>query len=743
MTTVLLLYAEQQRQDIPSHYASDFLKAIRSQSFLYLIQCLRSLPRFSPKYKDSHLLAKRKMIHFPSFANYDSNKDGDGNSNMNNKSRLWKKAILVLPLLFALWILVDDESTTDTVTGSTDASPPSDSYHQEFQHPRHHLALYTALSRHPPSLRVFRSLLEIDLLLWCVAFSLYVWSHSNVGTRVVGYLLFRSSSTSTSGGSHGDGNQVEHDGHLTANLRDGYPGRYEPVLTVEADELWIDSSVKPTTTTGDGDENNEKDTDGSDKEEKATHANNRPSRFGESDKEDRQEETSDGIIDDDDDDDTDLGSDPMQLIEDMFEIPEPPSSISVANVAVDLLLLILTCLFLFTLSSAEGGTYIDGMQHTTSLFRFIAMIVAPIFPLLLFATVCIHAVYPWTKSKRKEFWTIISYTVSAPIYHVTFRDGFVGDILTSSVRPMQDIAYTMFYLSSGLKGWWSQSYDLDHADLPLESNWYLHTWILPMCMISPLWWRFLQNLRQCYEHKKRWPYLGNAFKYFVAAEVAMFGIFNPTKKETVGWLSCFVIATLYQVWWDVFMDWELFQLDYRSGLRIKLRSTRIYQHEWMYWMIFGINFVLRFGWTLSFLPPHYLNKAGVLSATFKGDISAELSPMIASAEIIRRTLWGLLRLELEAIKVARNDERLQGAWKDDAYKACGDNLEQGGDVELQPMMMRQELEPVKYTELVSSGVWLSNDMSMLSDLQILGELCLYSTAFTGLGMVAAAHRMTL
>jgi hypothetical protein len=71
-------------------------------------------------------------------------------------------------------------------------------------------------------------------------------------------------------------------------------------------------------------------------------------------------------------------------------------------------------------------------------------------------------------------------------------------------------------------------------------------------MVSPLWWRFLQNLRQSYEAKQRWPHLGNALKYFVAAEVALFGVFDPSKKQTFLWLSCFVIATLYQVSWSMF-----------------------------------------------------------------------------------------------------------------------------------------------------------------------------------------------
>jgi hypothetical protein len=583
---------------------------------------------------------------------------------------LLKKAVLVPLLLFALWILQDDEASRE---GMGDGN--------------HHLAFETALARHPPSRRVFRSLLEIDLLLWGVVVSLFVWSRT-VGTKVVGHLLFQPASKG-------------HGSSITS-------GMYQPVETCgeESDELWdnLCPEEKP------GNENASTRKEGSVPTKKML----------------SEEEAWDAQNDSD-------GSYDPDVVQDMLELPEPPTAMAVARVALDFLLLILVSLFLFTLSSAEGGRYVDGMENIQS-FKFIAVLAAPVFPLLLFIGVIVVLVFPW--KKRKEFWTILSFTIGAPYYSVTFRDGFVGDILTSSVRPLQDIAFTVFYLTSGLRGWWQQSYGLDDADLPLESSWLLHTCVLPMCMVSPLWWRFLQNLRQSYEAKKRWPYLGNALKYFVAAEVAMFGVFDPSRKQTVLWLSCFVMATLYQVWWDVFMDWELLVVD-QSGIR--LRSTRIYRSRFMYWTIFCINFVLRFCWTLSFLPPHYLNRAGVLSNSFEGDLSHVLGPMIASAEIVRRTLWGLLRLEQEAIKVAERDPRLRGAyWTNemnirDAAKS---------EVELEPMKLRQGLQPLKQPMATKYGVWLSSDMSMLSDLQILGELCLWATAFTALGMMAAAHRMT-
>lgn len=210
-------------------------------------------------------------------------------------------------------------------------------------------------------------------------------------------------------------------------------------------------------------------------------------------------------------------------------------------------------------------------------------------------------------------------------------------------------------------------------------------------------------------------------EYFVAAEVAMFGIFNPQKQQSILWLSCFVMATLYQIWWDVFMDWELFEVNKAS---VQLRKTRIYPYRWMYWSIFVINFVLRFCWTLSFLPPHYLNRAGVLSENFDGDLTAVLNPTIASAEIIRRTLWGFLRVELEAIKVARKEPQLKGAWSDECHDSG------------------TELKTMSLVGNVPLANALPSTLGWNAEFQLLGELSLYAAAFSILGLLAAAHRLT-
>lgn len=148
-------------------------------------------------------------------------------------------------------------------------------------------------------------------------------------------------------------------------------------------------------------------------------------------------------------------------------------------------------------------------------------------------------------------------------------------------------------------------------------------------------------------------------------------------------------------------------------------------------MLAVVNTLLRFCWTLSFVPFHYLSAAGVLTNNLSSDTWASiLAPTIASAEIIRRTLWGLLRVEWEAIKVrgeVSNKHR----------------LEEGDGLEMTPMTMQggsvggassvERLGLPKFTSVMSS----------MNSIQVLGELCLYTTAFAILGLLIAAHRGTL
>ena len=230
---------------------------------------------------------------------------------------VWRKVALIPPLLLALWLL-------------TDNNDPS------------RLAVWTALSRHPPSLRVYRALLELNLLLFCGALSLWVWKRA-AGLRVVGILLF----------------QPPQDFAPVRGLYQAVPASDNVGIVPDDDHILTEEESHDACYASDGEI------------------------------EEQQEKV----------------------------YTKPPTAAAVANAGLDLLLLVLMSLFLFTISSAEGGKYIEGMED--GYFQWVARIAAPVFPLALFVAAVFKSFFPF--HQRKDFWTIVSYTLSAPMYEVTFR----------------------------------------------------------------------------------------------------------------------------------------------------------------------------------------------------------------------------------------------------------------------------------------------------------------------------------
>lgn len=198
------------------------------------------------------------------------------------------------------------------------------------------------------------------------------------------------------------------------------------------------------------------------------------------------------------------------------------------------------------------------------------------------------------------------------------------------------------------------------------------------------------------------------------------------------------------------MDWGLFVRDPETG-RYRLRHNRLYPRKSFYWTLTVVNTLLRFCWTLSFVPLRYLSAAGVLTENFSGDTwSSILAPTIASAEIVRRSLWGLLRVEWEAIKM-RGEQAKQQQQSELGGKLHNDNEDDDG-LEMTPMKLSgggaagaagRSSWSVLSLEQRIRRLQCSSDMSSMSKIQILAELCLYTTAFAVVGLVAAAHRETL
>ncbi|KAL9190471.1 hypothetical protein ACHAXT_007682 [Thalassiosira profunda] len=698
-----------------------------------------------------------------------------------------RKLLLLAPLLLALLLLTDSTA----IQSNGDIA-------DRLQNRRHHPAFVTALSRHPPSLRVFRMAGETAWGLLCGALALWVWEGAGRGEeeengtsgKMAGEgpssVFYRDETGEEKKASGTEMWEAHPSGNGNGRRSNGRSDNDAPRIRITPEAVGrLLFAPPPDSISGNA--------------AWRVYQRHRPlrrlrrrrkrSRSGNVDEEGEmsEQESGSGCIGEVEIPDTTIDSDGEDASSppEVLQPPLPPSSSAVLGAALDVLTVTCACLVLFTVSSAEGGRYID-QTHTAGAYGdenagndgsdgtagpwmpFVAKMASPLFPLALFLLALVWVAFPWRR--RKAAWTIVSLTIGAPFYEVTFRDGFVGDVLTSTVRPLQDLAFTVFFLPLGLRAWWARElYALDAAAVPLERSWILHTVVLPACTLSPLWWRFLQNLRQCYDAKRRWPYLGNALKYMLAAEVAVFGLFDPTLKRSPLWLACFLLATLYQIWWDVFMDWGLLERDPCYGYHLAasgtddsssrwlqwwpytLRSQRLYRRTWIYYAIFGVNFCLRFVGMMTLIPPHHLSRTtGLIVNTYNDpDFQLFAGSLVASAEIFRRTIWALLRLEWEVIKTtpARG-----GISEVDLLRA-----EDGGDFD-SALDEDEEMKPMAIASSVEGGnisrrwpfvakrplsVASLSDMSSLNDIQVLSELCVWATIFSGIAIIAAAHREVL
>jgi hypothetical protein len=90
-----------------------------------------------------------------------------------------------------------------------------------------------------------------------------------------------------------------------------------------------------------------------------------------------------------------------------------------------------------------------------------------------------------------------------------------------------------------------------------------------------------------------------------------------------------VISTLYSCYWDVANDFQLLQF---NSSRPLLRDKILYEDaQYFYYVVLVVNPILRFMWTLSFTP-------------YGGH------PFLVVFEILRRSLWACIRMELGYIQ---------------------------------------------------------------------------------------------
>eukprot|EP00980_Cylindrotheca_fusiformis_P012569 scaffold3084_cov144-Cylindrotheca_fusiformis.AAC.17 len=323
---------------------------------------------------------------------------------------------------------------------------------------------------------------------------------------------------------------------------------------------------------------------------------------------------------------------------------------------------------------------------------------AKILPVCFLSVLIVRTILP--PGRRFRFWNTLKFTFTAPLHFVRFRDEFIGEVMTSWIRPGQDLFFALSYYLTVIWGTLSGKYGLEQCGAILEDSWLLHNVILPSLAILPLWLKYLQTLRQAYDANRRWPYQGNALKYLSATVVIIYGVTHPDKRSHPVWIASFTLTLLYQVFWDTVMDWEMFEIQrdilieadqdtwcsriqsfspssrfllslqvyivqpLAGGIQripslrqIRLRQRRLYKAESFYWRIFAYNTVMRFTWMACLIPSYHISRRKETVLTSTSDINSYWSVLLPIAEIVRRTLWGFLYLERETLKLMDSDSK--------------------------------------------------------------------------------------
>eukprot|EP00742_Colponemidia_sp_Colp-10_P014803 GILJ01016859.1.p1 GENE.GILJ01016859.1~~GILJ01016859.1.p1 ORF type:complete len:671 (+),score=67.32 GILJ01016859.1:135-2147(+) len=283
--------------------------------------------------------------------------------------------------------------------------------------------------------------------------------------------------------------------------------------------------------------------------------------------------------------------------------------------------------FVWFLGQYTGAVYLFQLPE-----QYIPLIVLSLFVIfLLFPGRCFHG------EGRIIGWKSLLRVISAPLLPVCFLDNFVGDQLTSAVKYLGDLEYTVCYYSTNAfrKEKYSPCFQFQYQYIALVA-------------FLPYWFRMMQCFRRYRDSVATGAdrtHLINAGKYFsallvIATDALSLVPSSPDSPKLTGWRIAWIglafISTVYAYLWDILMDWGLF---HRQSKLPCLRETLLYKKTWFYYWAMASNMLLRFSWVLTISP----NLFGI-------DLAPNVFTfMVGVGEIFRRVQWNLIRMEYEHI----------------------------------------------------------------------------------------------
>ncbi|GAB5357931.1 hypothetical protein AAMO2058_000416400 [Amorphochlora amoebiformis] len=237
----------------------------------------------------------------------------------------------------------------------------------------------------------------------------------------------------------------------------------------------------------------------------------------------------------------------------------------------------------------------------------------------------------------------------APFGRARFRDCYLADYFCSMQKIFADLEYSVCLYAIGLS-----TFSNDPRACAVYCT-NLGPILVPLVHALPYWFRFNQCMHRYIETRKRWPNLANAFKYTLCQVSVIIGSLHPFFSEyqapwspyRLFWLALIVFTTLYTYFWDIIMDWGLFQ--FQPGARHPLlRPNRLFPKTLFYYWAICSNLVLRFTWVVTLIPFPFQS---VLPTSIESQNI--LLPTLTLAELFRRSQWGILRVEYEHLSTSQ------------------------------------------------------------------------------------------
>ncbi|OAA58003.1 signal transduction protein [Niveomyces insectorum RCEF 264] len=246
------------------------------------------------------------------------------------------------------------------------------------------------------------------------------------------------------------------------------------------------------------------------------------------------------------------------------------------------------------------------------------------YPVILIGLTVVLLFFPaptlWHRSRK---WFLYSHwrLFFAGLYPVEFRDFFLGDIYCSLIYSTCNVA---LFFCLYAHGW----------DNPGQCN-SNHSRLLGFFSTLPAIWRAFQCIRRYRDTRNVFPHLVNCGKYLMTLLsymcLSLYRI-EETHTNLALFITFSAVNSLYTSFWDLFMDFSLFQAGSRNFL---LRDILALKRRWPYYAIMVADPILRFSWIFYAIFTHDAQHNTICSF------------MVSFAEATRRGAWVIFRVENE------------------------------------------------------------------------------------------------